>query len=155
MAGYNRHQPSSLEEKIDCLINDAFNLSLFHTCKVYILMEHENTVCMFKSCEQRSWLPPNQRLEGLYPCLEYLYAYHVIRTRMTEDERKDLIQLLLYFLHLLECLQNPARLGLLELDEEVWTDIGQMGEDNGAPQGTGASAMDGGNDDGSDHTLVE
>jgi hypothetical protein len=74
---------------------------------------------------------------------------------MTEDERKDLIQLSLYFLHLRKCLQNPGSLELPELDEDVDTDIGQTGERNGAPKDTGASAMDGGNDDGSDHTLVE
>jgi hypothetical protein len=37
-------------------------LSLFHMCKVYILVEHEKGVRTFKSCEQRSWPPPDQRL---------------------------------------------------------------------------------------------
>jgi hypothetical protein len=74
---------------------------------------------------------------------------------MTEDERKDLIQLLLYFLHLCKYLQNLGSLELLELDEDVNTNIGQIGECNGAPKDTGASVMDGGNNNGSDHTLVE
>ncbi|KAF7166678.1 hypothetical protein CNMCM6106_002394 [Aspergillus hiratsukae] len=151
MAGYNSHQPSSLEEKIDRLINDAFDLSLFHMCKVYILVEHGSGVHTFKSSEQRSWPPPDHRLEELYPRLERLYTYHVIRTRLTEDERKDLIQLSLYFLHLRKCLRNPGSLGL---DENVRTDVGQIGEHNDAPQDTGAGTMDGGNDDGSDDSQL-
>ncbi|KAF7177432.1 hypothetical protein CNMCM7691_005637 [Aspergillus felis] len=148
MASYNGHPPSSLGEKIDSLINDAFDLSLFHACKVYLLVEHENGVRTFKSCEQRSWPPPDQRLEELHPRLERLYGYNVIRTRLTEDERKDLIQLSLYFLHLIECLRNPQPLGL---EDRVRTDVGQSGEPSDASQDTGAGAMDGG----SDYSQVE
>jgi hypothetical protein len=55
-------QPTTVEERIEHLINDAFNLSLFHKCKVYVLVEHSNGVHTFKSSEQSSWPPPDYQL---------------------------------------------------------------------------------------------
>jgi hypothetical protein len=62
MAGRSAHHATTLADRIEQLINEAFNLSIFHKCKVYILVEHNNGVRTFKSVEQRSWPPPDAQL---------------------------------------------------------------------------------------------
>ncbi|KAL3459619.1 hypothetical protein BJX64DRAFT_291125 [Aspergillus heterothallicus] len=100
--------PTPVEERIEHLINEAFNLSLFHKCKVYVLVEHSNKVHTFKSFDQRSWPPPDHRLEENHPRLERLGWHDLIRTRLSEEQRKALIQLSLYLSHLTD---NWPRLG--------------------------------------------
>ncbi|KAL2801855.1 hypothetical protein BJX63DRAFT_438424 [Aspergillus granulosus] len=100
MAGRSGQHAATLADRMEQLINEAFNLSIFHRCKVYILVEHSNGVRTFKSVEQSSWPPPDAQLEEFYPGLERLSLHHLVRNRLTEEERKVLIQLSLYLIHL-------------------------------------------------------
>ncbi|KAL4806948.1 hypothetical protein BDV18DRAFT_138579 [Aspergillus unguis] len=105
--GDSCHLPT-LPERVGRLVNDAFNLSLFHKCKVYVLVEHSDGVRTFKSVEQSSWPPPDYRLGEIYPRIERLYSHHLVRTRLTEEQRKFLIQLSLYFLRLTDFWPDPG-----------------------------------------------
>ncbi|KAL4948946.1 hypothetical protein BDW69DRAFT_84891 [Aspergillus filifer] len=108
MTGRDGCQPSTLAERVELLVNDAFNLSLFHRCKVYVLVEHNHGAHTFKSVEQDFWPPPDHRLEELYPRIDRFRSHQLIRARMTEDERKALIQLSLFFLHLTDYWPVPG-----------------------------------------------
>ncbi|KAL3441483.1 hypothetical protein BJX65DRAFT_313752 [Aspergillus insuetus] len=133
MAGRSGQQATTLADRIEQLINEAFNLSIFHKCKVYILVEHNNGVRTFKSVEQRSWPPPDAQLEELYPGVERLSWHQLARTRLPEEERKVLIQLSLYLIHLID---SWAHRGPQVHPDTSNTDIGWT---SGVEEGRGAN----------------
>ncbi|KAH1962061.1 hypothetical protein KXX04_005979, partial [Aspergillus fumigatus] len=69
-------------------------LFLLCDCKVYLLVEHQQEAFVFNS-EDFSWPPPDRELEVYCPNVNRLYGSQEIYSRITEDERKDLIQLLI------------------------------------------------------------
>lgn len=81
MAGGDGCHLPTLPERVGRLVNDAFNLSLFHKCKVYVLVEHSDGVHTFKSVEQSSWPPPDYRLVRLSSQYQF-YIPFVVLTRL-------------------------------------------------------------------------
>ncbi|KAH1970927.1 hypothetical protein KXV92_007528 [Aspergillus fumigatus] len=129
MAAIDGRQRLTLMERVNRLIDDAFNLSLLHMCEVYILVEHENRVHTFKSSEQSSWPPPDHRLEELYSHIVRLTMRGMARTRLSEDEYETFIQLCQYFLHLSKALRDAEERRVP--GENIQAGEDQVGENSG------------------------
>ncbi|KAE8396950.1 hypothetical protein BDV37DRAFT_277291 [Aspergillus pseudonomiae] len=93
---FTRKSPEHYTEKLGSLVETATELSLFHDCKVYIFVDYPQHGFIFKSIQDPIWPPPDQYLSRNLS-IKRLYAEDLVYSRFTEAERKDFIQLVLFF----------------------------------------------------------
>ncbi|KAA8642359.1 hypothetical protein EYZ11_006003 [Aspergillus tanneri] len=83
-------------EKVNNIMDLVLELSLIHNCRIYFLVDYDKGILTFNSVEDRSWPPPDRTLGCLNRPIRRVYSSQEILRRITEEERKELIQLLVY-----------------------------------------------------------
>ncbi|PLB48772.1 hypothetical protein P170DRAFT_425791 [Aspergillus steynii IBT 23096] len=79
---------SDFTKMVNAIVDQVLELSLLYDCRAYLLVESDNGIVIFNSVEDPLW-PPDDRSLRLYSSWEIL-------ARAIGEERKDLIQLLVY-----------------------------------------------------------
>ncbi|KAE8406763.1 hypothetical protein BDV37DRAFT_242496 [Aspergillus pseudonomiae] len=93
---------------VTTIVDRAFELSLFHNCKVYVLVEHSRGSLVFNSVDDHSWPFSDMSLDtGKLPVTR-IHGTDLAHLRFTESERKEFIQLWLFF-HYLLCRLDPRQ----------------------------------------------
>ncbi|THC91227.1 hypothetical protein EYZ11_009307 [Aspergillus tanneri] len=103
MAAYSttgeQKSTDDFKEKINSIVDRVLELSLVHDCRTYFLVDYDKGILTFNSVEDRSWPPPDRTLVSSVRreiLAQRLTGSQEILRRITEEERKELIQLLVY-----------------------------------------------------------